>query len=189
MDISYENYKNLLEKIIDHYINQETLSNAVFRYVLHTTADDNLTKFEKLSINNQIGVYTNLCDIDSKIILMILQMLFSRNYFRINDRIFIEEILDDHDINPEQFDVLKMFSNLANGNYDDTSKWIEYFELSVSDIEDEFNDNEQKLNYVEEYGTFINELKIFNLKPDVFKHFNIRFEQKFYKLEELKQFF
>ncbi len=59
-------YKNLIHKLLEHYNNKSSQSNEPYRFVVYRTPDDNLCLFEKLSINNQIGIFTNLSDVDAK---------------------------------------------------------------------------------------------------------------------------
>ena len=78
--VSKSIYNNLIKKILEYYNNKSSQSNEHYRFVVYRTPDDNLSLFEKLSINNQIGIYSNLSDFDAKIVLLILQSIYSKNY-------------------------------------------------------------------------------------------------------------
>ena len=68
-------YKNLINKLLEYYINKSSQLNQLYKYIVYRTSDDNLCLFEKLSINNQIGIITNLSDFDNRIILFILNIV------------------------------------------------------------------------------------------------------------------
>lgn len=144
--------------------------------MVYASQDSNLFLFGKLSINKQIGIHTKLNDIDESIIVKIFSMLFSKNYYTINNSISIEETLDDMDVNPDNFGVKKMFEDIMNENKYDISKWIEFFETCVNDIGNDI-DGDDLVDYIDEYGTFIDGIQIYNELPEVSKCFNLRRKQ------------
>lgn len=181
-------YKNLIYKLLEHYNNKSSQSNEPYRFVVYRTSNDNLCLFEKLSINNQIGIYTNLSDFDAKIVLIILQSIYTKNYFYF-EKSFIQDVLYDSDITNEDFGLDEMLTLLKN-NYVNLNKWIEYLELIPLkvdfDEDDENDDNIKKLNdYIDEYGTDIDNLQIYNDLPEVSKYFKLNHQQNFYSLNEL----
>lgn len=181
-------YKNLIKKLLEHYIEKASQSNELYRYVVLRTPDDNLSLFEKLSINNQIGIYTNLSDFDAKIMVSILESIYSKNY-GIYQKSYIQDILYDSDITNEDFGLEEMLDDLKN-NYVNLDKWIEYLELIPSKYEDDENeDNEENMkkmnDYIDKYGTDIDNLQIFENLPEISKYFKLKHQQKFYSLDEI----
>lgn len=178
-------YKKLIKKLLEHYINKSSQSNNPYRFIVYKNSDNNLTLFEKLSINDQIGLYTNLSDFDSRIIILIFDSLYSKNYFYYKKN-FIKDILYDSDINDEEFGLDDMLCNLEN-NIINIEKWIEYLELIPTkvDFDNELNKLNELENYFDEYGTDIEQLKIYLELPQVSKYYELKHNQKFYSLEEL----
>jgi len=72
---------NIIEKLIDYYIEKEKTSHNDYCYYTHTECDNNVTEFEGLSNSNKIGIYTNLEPLDAKIILKILDALYQKNFY------------------------------------------------------------------------------------------------------------
>lgn len=179
-------YKKLIRKILEHYLNKSSQSNAPYRYIVLRNFDTDLSLFEKLSMNNQIGIITNLSDLDCRILLMILYSIYSKNYFYF-EKSFIQDILYDEDIENEDFGLGDMLNSFENDQIN-LPKWIEYLELIPSKIEfdDENEDNQDKIyNYIDEYGTEITQIQIYNDLPEISKKYNLKYKQKFYSLEEL----
>jgi hypothetical protein len=182
-------YKNLIRNLIQHYLNKSFESIEPYRYVVYRTPDDNLCLFEKLSVNNQIGIYTNLSDFDSRILLFILLTLYEKNYL-FYEKSYIQDVLYDADITDEDFGLDYMLDNLENNNFDIT-KWIEFLELVPSKVNFEFDEYDEKniqdkINYyIEKYGTDIDLIQIYNDRPQISKYFSLKHKQKFYSLEEM----
>jgi hypothetical protein len=175
-------YKNLINKLLEQYNNKSSQSNELYRFIVYRTTDDNLCLFEKLSINNQIGIYTNLSDFDCRILLFILLTLFEKNY-NFYKKSFIQDVLYDSDITNEDFGLDEMLTLLKN-NYMDLNKWVEYLKLIPLKVD--LNDNINKLNdYINEYGTDIDNLQIYKDLPEVSKYFKLNHHQNFYTLNEL----
>jgi hypothetical protein len=175
-------YKNLIKKLLEYYINKSLQSNALHRYIVYRNSDDNLCLFEKLSINNQIGIYTNLSDFDSKIILFILLSLYEKNYVFF-EKSFIQDILYDSDITNDDFGLDNMLNDLKN-NQINIKKWIDFLQLIPSKVE--YEDEPNKLEYyIDEFGTDIDQMKIYNDLPIVSKYYKLKHKQKFYLLEEI----
>lgn len=194
MKIATNKYKNLIKHLIQHYLNKSLKSNNPYRYVVYKNYDSDLCLFEKLSTNNQIGLYTNLSDFDSRILLFILLTLYEKNY-HFYEKSFIQDVLYDFDITNEDFGLDEMLNNLENNNFNIT-KWIEFLELIPSKVEfdvdneivhdDINNDFDNKLNnYNEKYGTKFDQMQIYNNLPQISKYYKLKHAQKFYSLEEL----
>ena len=179
-------YKNLIKKLLEYYINKSSQSNNPNRFIVYRNSDDHLSLFEKLSINNQIGIITNLSDFDCSILLFILNSLYSKNY-AFFEKSFMQDVLYDSDITNEDFGLDEMLNNLIN-NQINLDKWIEYLELIPSKIElddEDIENNYKIINYIDEYGTDIDNLQIYDELPYVSKYFKLKNQQKFYLVEEL----
>lgn len=185
-------YKNLIHKLLDHYIYKSSQSNNPFRYVVYRNSDSDLNLFEKLSSNNQIGIFTNLSGFDSRIILLLLDSLYSKNYYYFQ-KSFMQDLLYDSDIENEDFGLDNMLNSLENNYIDiNINKWIEYLELIPSNVEfddEELEEDPNKLiNYVDDFGTEIDQIQIYDKLPEISKYFKLNHKQKFHTLEELYNF-
>ena len=189
------NSKKLIKLLVKHYKQKELESNGIFKYFTYIISDDNLTLFEKLSINNQIGILTNLTDFDSKILLILLEMLYSKHYFYIDDKSFILGIFDDNSIDPNDFGINHMWEILSTinttphlNNPIQINKWIEYLELIpyIIKVADEDGLTFDKVNnYIENHGTNILNLQVCDKLPYVNKYFNLKHTQKFYTIDDI----
>ena len=112
--------------------------------------------------------------------------IYSKNYAFL-EKSFIQDVLYDADIENDDFGLDYMLNNLKT-NHINLDKWIEYLELIPSKIE--FNKDEDCeyifQNYIDEYGTDIREIKIYEDLPSVSKYFKLKHQQKIYSLQELQ---
>lgn len=194
MKINTNKYKNLIKHLVQYYLNKSSQSNNPYRYIVYRNSDSDLCLFEKLSVNNQIGLYTNLSDFDSRILLYILLTLYEKNYY-FYEKSYIQDVLYDSNITNEDFGLDEMLNNLENNNFN-TIKWIEFLELIPSKIEldvdhendhGNINNNYQKKlnNYIKKFGTDIDQMQIYNNLPRTRKYYELKHVQKFYLLDEL----
>jgi hypothetical protein len=180
-------YKKLIRKILQHYLIKSSYSTNPFNYYVYKNSDSDLCMFEKLSINNQIGIYSNLSAFDSRILLFILHSLYEKKYYFF-EKDFIQDILHDDDITNEEFGLDLMLENLKN-NQIDVENWIRFLELipfKVDFDDEDLENNSDKLNdYIEQYGTDIDQVKIYKDLPTMIKHYKLKHNQKFYLLQEM----
>ncbi len=177
-------FKTLITDLLGYYIEKSSNSNEPYKYAVNRTSDDNLILFEKLSINNQIGIYTNLSAFDTKIVLLILEAVYSKNYGMF-EKDFMQDILYDNDITNEEFGIDEMLNEFKN-NKINVEKWVEYLNLLPLYYEDEEEDEEEIKSYIDEYGSNIYLLQIYEKLPYIECHFNLKkHEQKFYLLNEI----
>ncbi len=172
--------------MLKHYLIKSTQLNKIVKYVIYKTVDNHLTLFEKLSMNNQIGIITNLSDFDSKIILILFQSLYSKNYsYFMKD--FMQDVLYDNDIQNNDFGLDDLLNQLDN-KIINLNKWIEYLNLIPTIVNNEFENNNElnELNdYIDEYCTNICDQQIYKHKPTISKYYNLNHRQKFYTLNEI----
>ena len=185
--------KKLTLNIVKYYLAKENDYNALnpyhkINYFTYTTPDDNLTLFEKLSINRQIGILTTLNDFDANIILRLLYMLYSKNYFYLNDYQFISDVMYDNDLDPVNFGIKLVYDNFTTGDNNCNAKWIEYLELLPYVNEQEDLDEDYDIqDMIDEYGTNISGMMKHDKIPDVNKFFPSKHKQKFYSLKDLSR--
>jgi hypothetical protein len=174
-------YKTLIKNLLQYYLIKSSQLNTPIRYVVYRISDDNLTLFEKLSINNQIGIITNLSDIDSNIILKLLESLYSKNYY-IFEKDFIQDVLYDSDIENEDFGLNNLLNELED-KIINLDKWIEYLNFIPSKID--YTDEKELNEYIDDFGTDIYRQQIYNNLPNQSKFYKLNHKQKFYTLDEL----
>jgi hypothetical protein len=72
--------------------------------------------FEKLSINCQIGVKTNLPKKYNKIIILLLFMLYSKNYYMIQEMSHVVLVIEESDLDYTTDGFEEIFTKLSNGD-------------------------------------------------------------------------
>ena len=176
--------KRIIFNILTYYSNKEndTIDETI-RYFAYRTSDDNLTNFEKKSLNNQIILQSKLNDSDAFILLRIMLCIFEKNYYLFDNSTFIQEIYDDNDLHISIDDIYNMITN--SETY--ICKWIEYLNLLAEqdNIEDYMQDDELN-NYqhnFDRFGTHVNNLQVYKRVPSIID--SVRSKQNVYTINDM----
>ena len=160
--------KQVIYNVLTYYQNKENdTTDGKYRYFAYRIGDDNLTNFEKKSLDNQIILRSKLIDSDAYILLRIMLCIYEKNYFLFDNPTFIQEVYDDNDLNINIDDIRNMITN--SETY--INKWIEYLNLLVEqdDIEDYTEDDalDKYQNNYDRFGTQIYNLQVYKKVPSI----------------------
>ena len=78
--------KEIIDNILKYYIKLEKdldlNENKSKSYYFNNEFDSNVTSFEALSNANQLGIFTNLDEVDAEIVIKILHCILLQNFFK-----------------------------------------------------------------------------------------------------------